>query len=181
MSIGRNLLWINGLGQIADSVRNIAAGGLSGFLDIMIPTIIIIVFLLFIYIPLSFVMGFPLNLSAVGVMSARDITIGLGAILLFSRWAMVDKKTATPAKSNEAKIEEIRNEDDTDSDVESAAVPVIGSNNAELPDKQDPLVRKQNKTSYDWWPFHFKPHASAQLNRQPVLASYSTMPATKGM
>lgn len=148
MTIGRSLLWINGVGQIADSIRNIAAGGLSGFYDVLIPTVLITLTLIFIFFPLSYVMGFPLNLDAIGVMAARDITIGLGAILLFWRWVKTDKQAPTSASCNEPKIEEIHSEDNAtiSSDIESVP-PMIGSNNSDSHEEQMPLFTRHSKAS----------------------------------
>jgi MATE family multidrug resistance protein len=91
----RIMMLVNGAGQVADSVRNISSGGLSGFYDTLIPTALIISTQVFIYIPLSYTFGFPLDMQAVGVMTARDISLAVGATLLFSRWVMTNKIPTT--------------------------------------------------------------------------------------
>lgn len=98
LATAKLLLLINGLGQIVDSIRNTALGGLNGFLDSFIPTLLLVLTIAVINLPLSYVLGFTVDMKAPGVMIARDIGITVGAAILLVRWwAKTQGDRAAPA------------------------------------------------------------------------------------
>lgn len=102
LSVAKLLLIVNGFGLVLDSIRNIASGGLSGFYDTFIPTMLIIASLVIVNIPLSYIMGFVFNMEAKGVMLARDIGISIGAAILLGRWIIKDKVDQEQSQNNSA-------------------------------------------------------------------------------
>lgn len=104
LETARILLVVNGICQIADSLRTILLGALNGIEDRIIPTLYIIATLIAIFMPLGYVMGFPLHMLAIGIMAARNISIGLGAIMLSCRWLTRTAKIYEPYQKENVEV-----------------------------------------------------------------------------
>lgn len=110
LELGKVLMLINGIAQIPDAIRNISSGGLTGFYDTFIPTVLIILTQFLIALPLSYVLGFTVDMEAKGIMLARAISIAVGAGLLLGRFILTDQ--AKPkAVITTATIQEIKEDE----------------------------------------------------------------------
>ncbi len=108
MQLASQLLWINGLGLMLDSVRNNCISALVSSIDKdekassylkNFPLILILTALL-VGLPLAYVLGFHTNLEAIGLMIARDIIIGLGTIASLGTFLLYNFKTNDNTQNN---------------------------------------------------------------------------------
>jgi MATE family multidrug resistance protein len=83
-----DLMLLNSVTQIYDSIRNISLAGLNGFSDKdrVMSTLYLIFTALLMYLPLSYLFGFTLGKEAIGVMVAREFSIIAGAYPLLYWW-----------------------------------------------------------------------------------------------
>ena len=151
ISTGRTLLFINGLAQIADAVRNISSGGLSGFFETTKPTLKVVASTLCINMPLSYVLGYTLNYGAEGVMSGRGISILAGALLLMYDWFKIEKPLTACSENTE------NNEDAEDAQTDYQAISSIQNTDIEPTENKYSFwmskpkdANKSEEQSYSW-------------------------------
>jgi MATE family multidrug resistance protein len=80
------LLVVVAIGQIFDSVRNIITGALRGLLDSKYPMLVSILMIWGVGIPLAYFMGFTLDYGLIGMAIAHNLTMAIGAAVLFVRF-----------------------------------------------------------------------------------------------
>jgi MATE family multidrug resistance protein len=147
LEIGRHLMIINGLAQIPDAIRNIVSGGLSGFYDTFIQTLLIILTQL-IALAVAYAFGFPLGLGAEGIMIARGLSMAVGAILLLVRFV----------RTNEAKMRDVT--------VNAPSSPILEN------DEDTPLMLEEKATSQSSgaWPEFFRSSSPTASRVEPIAA-----------
>ncbi len=74
------------IGQLFDGVRNVLTGGLRGLLDNRFPMLTGLAALWIIGIPLGFILCFPLQLGAIGLMLGWCFGIIVGTSVVCLRW-----------------------------------------------------------------------------------------------
>lgn len=82
------LLVLIGIGQLFDSVRNIATGALRGLQDTQFPMLVSLVVLWPVGVPLAWWMGFDLGYGLIGITIAHDIVMLIGCALILRRWRL---------------------------------------------------------------------------------------------
>lgn len=80
------LLIVVAIGQIFDSVRNIATGALRGLHDARFPMQVSVILIWPIGVPLSYWMGFTAHGGLVGIAAAHDVVMALACGILWLRW-----------------------------------------------------------------------------------------------
>ncbi len=86
LKLASTLLYIAGITQIFDSIRNIAAGALRGLSDAHIPMLINVFCCWVVGIPLAYVFAFYFEWGVVGVATGFAIGIVIGALAIFARF-----------------------------------------------------------------------------------------------
>lgn len=105
VSTGCGLMLVNGVIQTLDSVRTIALAGLNGVADRWMPTLYIALTLALVNIPLGYILGFLFAMQAIGVMTAREYGVGIGAVVLFYSWMMKNENDLPQKNINRPSIE----------------------------------------------------------------------------
>ena len=86
MRIAASLVIIGGFFQLSDGVQVVALGCLRGLSDVNVPTIITLFSYWVVALPLSYVLGFPLGMDAVGVWIGLLAGLTMAAVLLTWRF-----------------------------------------------------------------------------------------------
>lgn len=88
-----NILWISSAGQLFETLRNVASGGLRGYRDTLFPMIQGILWMAVINIPVTwfFALYLPYGLYGVYVVRAVTVTINAGIVYLRWLWLVRDK------------------------------------------------------------------------------------------
>jgi MATE family multidrug resistance protein len=102
ISIAKTLLFINGITQIFDSIRNIYSGSLNGYKDSLTPTLVSMFTTLVINLPLAFSLTYKADLEAKGTIIARSAGIGVGSVLMAGLWYKRYRKSYLPVGENNA-------------------------------------------------------------------------------
>ncbi len=87
------LLVLIGIGQLFDSVRNIATGALRGLQDTQFPMRVSLVMIWPVGVPLAWWMGFGLGWGLIGITVAHDIVMLIGCALILRRWKQRTSKS----------------------------------------------------------------------------------------
>lgn len=95
ISTAQILFIINGVGQLADTTRNVNAGLLRGFKDMSFSMFMGITSMIAIGLPLAYLFGFPLDLGAMGIFAGRSLGIYVGASVMLGRWLLKSRKQST--------------------------------------------------------------------------------------
>ncbi len=80
------LLIIAAIGQIIDGVRNVFTGALRGLYDTKFPMKVSFLSMWIIGLPLAYILAFPLHMGIIGLSIAFNISVAIGAIILYYRW-----------------------------------------------------------------------------------------------
>lgn len=80
------LLLIMGIGQLFDSVRNVATGALRGLFDTRFPMVISLFCLWGVAVPLGYFLAFNLHQGVIGLAIAFNIALITGAFIVWWRW-----------------------------------------------------------------------------------------------
>lgn len=91
IALTAQLLIIAGIFQVFDGTQVISMGALRGLKDVRVPTGVVFVCYWLIAWPLGYSMAFPLGWGAQGVWIAMATGIGLAAISLSTRFAVMEK------------------------------------------------------------------------------------------
>ena len=86
MRIAASLVIIAGFFQLSDGIQVVALGGLRGLSDVNVPTLISLFAYWVVALPLSYVLGFPLKMDAIGVWIGLLTGLTLAAVLLTWRF-----------------------------------------------------------------------------------------------
>lgn len=86
MRIAASLVIMAGFFQLSDGVQVVALGGLRGLSDVNVPTVITLFSYWVVALPLSYVLGFPFGLDAVGVWIGLLTGLSVAAVLLTVRF-----------------------------------------------------------------------------------------------
>jgi len=86
------LLVVAGLFQLSDGIQVVGLGALRGMSDVKIPTLITLIAYWIIGLPLGYLLGFTLNLGAMGVWFGLFAGLSMAAIFLFIRFNILSKK-----------------------------------------------------------------------------------------
>lgn len=89
------LLIVVAVGQVFDSVRNVATGALRGLQDSQFPMHVSVLLIWPVGIPLAYYMGFTLGQGLIGMAVAHDLVMAVGSGILVLRWRK--KVRALPA------------------------------------------------------------------------------------
>lgn len=81
------LLMIAAAGQIIDGIRNVCTGSLRGLYDTKFPMQMSFICLWLIGLPLAYVLAFPLHMGIIGLSLAFNVSVAVGAIILYKRWS----------------------------------------------------------------------------------------------
>jgi MATE family multidrug resistance protein len=84
--IAASLVIMAGFFQLSDGVQVVALGGLRGLSDVNVPTLITLFSYWIVALPLSYVLGFPFGLDAVGVWIGLLAGLTIAAVLLTWRF-----------------------------------------------------------------------------------------------
>lgn len=86
MQIAASLVIIAGFFQLSDGIQVVALGGLRGLSDVNVPTLISLFAYWVVALPLSYVLGFPLKMDAIGIWIGLLTGLTLAAVLLTWRF-----------------------------------------------------------------------------------------------
>ena len=92
IGIASSLLIIAGLFQLSDGVQVVGLGALRGLTDVKIPTFITFVSYWIIGLPISYLLGFVLDLGVNGIWWGLLIGLSVAAVLLFVRFNAQTRK-----------------------------------------------------------------------------------------
>lgn len=90
-SLARNLLLINLLSQVADSLRNVGSGLLRGLGNTSFVTNVNISTVFFIMLPISLVTDLALDWGPEAILSGRAIGIAAGGVVITYKWLKMSK------------------------------------------------------------------------------------------
>lgn len=91
-AIASSLLIVAAFFQLSDGTQVVGLGALRGVKDVKIPTIITLVAYWIIGLPMSYVLGFMLDMGVMGVWYGLSLGLTVAAGLLFWRFSYVSKR-----------------------------------------------------------------------------------------
>ena len=86
IEIASSLLFIAALFQLSDGIQVIGLGALRGMADVKIPTLITLVAYWILALPVGYVLGFSLNMGAIGIWIGLLTGLTIAAVLLYIRF-----------------------------------------------------------------------------------------------
>lgn len=92
IAIASPLLIIAALFQLSDGAQVVCVGALRGLQDVKVPSLFIFIAYWVIGLPLGYLLGFPLQLGAVGIWLGLLIGLTLTAIAMFVRFRYLSRK-----------------------------------------------------------------------------------------
>lgn len=179
VSTGCGLMLVNGVIQALDSVRTIALAGLNGVADRWMPTLYIALSLALVNIPLGYIFGYLLAMQAIGVMTAREFGVGVGAVILFYNW-MMKNENDLPHQNKKDQSADVQ---DSAKNLLSVQVDASDSQIIETltqPTEEISLLNKPKKESlFSSWANYFKSTSNKNIiysqvdsDNQPVKQSW---------
>ncbi len=85
-TLARNILWISAAGQIFETLRNVASGGLRAYRDTMFAMYQGIFWMAVVNIPLTYVFMFVVYGGLYGLYVVRAVTITINGLMIYARW-----------------------------------------------------------------------------------------------
>jgi len=79
-------LWLSGIGQLFESVRNVTAGALRGYKSTKSPLILATICIWLIGMPLQYVISFPLGGGIWGIFGGRSGALAVNCVLMAMWW-----------------------------------------------------------------------------------------------
>jgi MATE family multidrug resistance protein len=92
MGIASSLLIIAAIFQLSDGIQVVGLGALRGMADVKIPTLITLVAYWILALPLGYILGFSLNMGAIGIWIGLLAGLTIAAILLYIRFDRLSKR-----------------------------------------------------------------------------------------
>lgn len=92
INIASSLIVIAAFFQLSDGIQVVGLGALRGVKDVKIPTIITLIAYWIIGLPMSYVLGFKMNLGVQGIWYGLSLGLTIAAVLLFLRFNYVSKR-----------------------------------------------------------------------------------------
>jgi len=101
IQIASTLIFIAALFQLSDGIQVVGLGALRGMADVKIPTLVTLVAYWILALPAGYLLGFILNLGAIGIWIGLLAGLTVTAVLLFLRFHMLSNLKIAASRAGE--------------------------------------------------------------------------------